>query len=121
MHNERPNPNVWGNILTFVQIAMGIWQIIGTKKRGLEIEKDIAGRVLPDAVVSRATADGENLCITDPVDVAIAADELISRGLITDPDIISKMDCLRQIEDPSHDSGFEPPYSPAVFLRDLEP
>ena len=39
MRDGRPNPDIWGNIITCGEIAVGIYEIVGTKKRGLEIPK----------------------------------------------------------------------------------
>ena len=36
MRDGRPNPDIWGNIITCGEIAVGIYEIVGTKKRGLE-------------------------------------------------------------------------------------
>lgn len=37
MRDGRPNPDIWGNIITCGEIAVGIYEIVGTKKRGLEV------------------------------------------------------------------------------------
>ena len=34
MRDGRPNPDIWGNIITCGEIAVGIYEIVGTKKRG---------------------------------------------------------------------------------------
>lgn len=39
MRDGRPNPDIWGNIITCGEIAVGIYEIVGTKKRGLEVPK----------------------------------------------------------------------------------
>ena len=46
---------------------MGIYEIVGTKKRGLEVPKAVAEEILPESVVEQAAQDGESLCFTDPV------------------------------------------------------
>ena len=42
MRDGRPNPDIWGNIITCGEIAVGIYEIVGTKKRGLEVPKAVA-------------------------------------------------------------------------------
>ena len=37
MRDGRPNPDIWGNIITCGEIAVGIYEIVATKKRGLEV------------------------------------------------------------------------------------
>ena len=67
MRDGRPNPDIWGNIITCGEIAVGIYEIVGTKKRGLEVPKALAEEILPESVMEQAAQDGENLCFTDPV------------------------------------------------------
>lgn len=110
MRDGRPNPDIWGNLITCVEIAEGIYEIVGTKK-GLEMPKAIAEEILPESVVSQATPDGEGICITDAVSNAIAADALIGQEIVTDPAALSRLDTLRQLEEPNLDTGFEPPLS----------
>lgn len=74
MRDGRPNPDIWGNIITCGEIAVGIYEIVGTKKRGLEVPKALAEEILPESVMEQAAQDGENLCFTDPVSNAIVAD-----------------------------------------------
>ena len=59
MRDGRPNPDIWGNIITCGEIAVGIYEIVGTKKRGLEIPKAVAEEILPESVMEQATQDGE--------------------------------------------------------------
>ena len=77
MRDGRPNPDIWGNIITCGEIAVGIYEIVGSKKRGLEIPKAVAEEILPESVMEQATQDGEALCFTDPVSNAIVADALL--------------------------------------------
>ena len=42
MRDGRPNPDIWGNIITCGEIAVGIYEIVGAKKRGLELPKAVA-------------------------------------------------------------------------------
>ena len=111
MRDGRPNPDIWGNLITCVEIAEGIYEIVGTKKKGLEMPKTIAEEILPESVVSQATPDGEGVCITDDVSNAIAADALIEQEIVTDPAALSRLDAFRQLEEPNLDTGFEPPVS----------
>ena len=50
MRDGRPNPDIWGNIITCGEIAVGIYEIVGTKKRGLEVPKAVAEEILPESV-----------------------------------------------------------------------
>ena len=77
MRDGRPNPDIWGNIITCGEIAVGIYEIVGTKKRGLEVPKAVAEEILPESVLEQAAQDGENLCFTDPVSTAIVAVALL--------------------------------------------
>ena len=63
MRDGRPNPDIWGNIITCGEIAVGIYEIVGTKKRGLEVPKALAEEILPESVMEQAAQDGENLCL----------------------------------------------------------
>lgn len=74
-------PDIWGNIITCGEIAVGIYEIVGSKKRGLEIPKAVAEEILPESVMEQAVQDGEALCFTDPVSNAIVADACWSRSL----------------------------------------
>lgn len=60
MRDGRPNPDIWGNIITCGEIAVGIYEIVGTKKRGLEVPKALAEEILPESVMEQAAQDGEN-------------------------------------------------------------
>ena len=40
MRDGRPNPDIWGNIITCVEIGQGIYCIIGRDKRGIEMPKE---------------------------------------------------------------------------------
>ena len=99
MRDGRPNPDIWGNIITCGEIAVGIYEIVGSKKRGLEIPKAVAEEILPESVMEQAVQDGEALCFTDPVSNAIVADALLEQ------------EAIRQLDDVSYDTGFEPPIS----------
>ena len=50
MRDGRPNPDIWGNIITCVEIGQGIYCIIGRDKRGIEMPKETAEKVLNEAV-----------------------------------------------------------------------
>ena len=70
MRDGRPNPDIWGNILTCGEIAMGIYQIIGTKKQGIQMPKEIAEEILPESALTQAESDGDDLCFTDPLSIS---------------------------------------------------
>ena len=59
MRDGRPNPDIWGNIITCGEIAVGIYEIVGTKKRGLEVPKALAEEILPESVMEQAAQDGQ--------------------------------------------------------------
>ena len=59
MRDGRPNPDIWGNIITCGEIAVGIYEIVGSKKRGLEIPKAVAEEILPESVMEQAVQDGD--------------------------------------------------------------
>lgn len=107
MPDSRPNPNIWGNIITCGEIAIGIYEIIGEHKKGLMMPKAIAEEILPESVVSQAEPDGENLCFTDELSASVAADTLIEQGIVTDPEFIAKQEALRQLDETDFDTGFE--------------
>lgn len=111
MRDGRPNPDVWGNIITCGEIAVGIYEIIGTKKCGLEVPKAVAEEILPDSVMEQAMQDGENLCFTEPVSNAIVADALLEQELVTDPAAAARLEAIRQLDDAAYDTAFEPPIS----------
>lgn len=107
MSDGRPSPNIWGNIITCGEIAVGIYEIVGENKKGLMMPKAVAEEILPETVVSQGEQDGENLCFTDELSTAIVADELIKQELVTDPAAIARLDTLRQIDALECDTGFE--------------
>lgn len=111
MRDGRPNPDIWGNIITCGEIAVGIYEIVGAKKRGLEFPKAVAEEILPESVVEQAAQDGEALCFTDPVSNAIVADALLEQELVTDLKAAARLEAIRQLDDVSYDTGFEPPIS----------
>lgn len=104
MRDGRPNPDIWGNIITCGEIAVGIYEIVGTKKRGLEVPKALAEEILPESVMEQAAQDGENLCFTDPVSNAIVADALLEQELVTDPQAAARLDAIRQLDDVAYDT-----------------
>ena len=89
MRDGRPNPDIWGNIITCGEIAVGIYEIVGTKKRGLEVAKALAEEILPESVMEQAAQDGENLCFTDHV--SNEARESVERILDKIEDIIPEL------------------------------
>ena len=92
MRDGRPNPDIWGNIITCGEIAVGIYEIVGTKKRGLEVPKALAEEILPESVMEQAAQDGE-------------------QELVTDPQAAARLDTIRQFDDVAYDTAFEPPVS----------
>ncbi|MBC8560767.1 hypothetical protein [Fumia xinanensis] len=119
MRDGRPNPDIWGNILTCIEIAEGIYEIVGSRKRGLELPKELAEEILPESVINGAETDGESVCFTDDVSNALVADTLLEQELITDSKEISRLEALRQLNEPEYSTGFEPPISD-IELEGLE-
>ena len=83
----------------------------GVQTCALPISKALAEEILPESVLEQAAQDGENLCFTDPVSNAIVADALLEQELVTDPQAAARLDAIRQLDDVSYDTGFEPPIS----------
>ena len=111
MRDGRPNPDIWGNIITCGEIAVGIYEIVGTKKRGLEVPKALAEEILQESVMEQAAQDGESLWFTDPVSNAIVADTMLEQERVTDPQAAARLDAIRQLDDVTYDTAFEPPVS----------
>jgi len=107
MQDSRPNANIWRNIITCGDIAIGVYEIVGEHKKGLMMPKKMAEEILPESVIDMAEKDGENICFTDELSASIAADELIEQGVVTDPVFIAKQEALRQLDDAQMDTGFE--------------
>lgn len=107
MADGRPNPNIWGNIITCCEIAIGIYEIVAEHKKGLMMPKAIAEEILPDSVLSDAELDGENICFTNEPSVSAAASELVEQGLVTDPKFIERQEAAKQLDDLEMDTGFE--------------
>ena len=80
------------------------------KSGGLR-SKAVAEEILPESVMEQATQDGEALCFTDPVSNAIVADALLEQEHVTDPKAAARLEAIRQLDDVSYDTGFEPPIS----------
>ena len=111
MRDGRPNPDIWGNIITCIEIGEGIYCIIGSKKKGIDMPKELAEEILPESVVSGATEDQDgSLCFTDEVSNAIAVDRLIEEKKLTKSESNqSVLDTFRQLDDPETFTGFEQP------------
>lgn len=107
MQDSRPNANIWGNIITCGDIAIGVYEIVGEHKKGLMMPKKMAEEILSETVIDMAEKDGENLCFTDDLSAAIVADKLIDQGIITDHVFIAKQESLKQLDDAELDTGFE--------------
>ncbi len=107
MQDSRPNANIWGNIITCTEIAIGIYEIVGANHKGIMMPKKMAEEVLPQNVIDMAEKDGENLCFVDDLSSSIVADELIEQGIVTDPGFIARQDALKQLDDEDIDTGFE--------------
>ena len=111
MRDGRPNPDIWGNIITCGEIAVGIYEIVGTKKRGLEVPKALADEILQESEMEQAAQDGETLFFPDPFSNAIVADSPLEQELFSDPQAAARLDAIRQLDDVTYDTAFEPPVS----------
>lgn len=112
MRDGRPNPDIWGNIITCIEIGEGIYCIIGSKKKGIDMPKETAEELLPESVITGATKDQDgSLCFTDPVSNEIIVDTLAEKKLMKADKDSSVLDSLRQLDDPELFTGFEPPMS----------
>lgn len=112
MRDGRPNPDIWGNIITCIEIGQGIYCIVGSKNKGIEMPKDTAEEILPESVVASAAEEKDgNVCFTDDVSNAIVVDTLAEKNLIKENVNNSVLDCLRQLDDPEMFTGFEQPVS----------
>ncbi len=107
MPDSRPNANIWGNIITCGEIAIGVYEIVGGHKSGIMMPEKMAEEILPESVIEMAEKDGTNLCFTDELSTCMVADELIEQGIVTDPIFIAKQEALRQLDDVEMDTGFE--------------
>ena len=111
MRDGRPNLDIWGNIITCIEIGEGIYCIIGSNKKGIDMPKEVAEEILPESVVSGATVDQDgSLCFTDEVSNAITVDRLIEEKKLTKTESNqSVLDTFRQLNDPETFTGFEQP------------
>lgn len=107
MPDSRPSANIWGNIITCGEIALGIYEIVGDKNKGIMMSKADAEKILPESVAAMGEPEGQNLCFTDELSTSLVADELIQQDLATNPDFIAKQEVFKQIDDVGYDTGFE--------------
>lgn len=120
MRDGRPNPDIWGNIITCVEIGEGIYCIFGTDKKGIEMPKEVADELFPESVLTTGKEEPDgNVCFTDDVSNAIAVDILEKKGLIKTDKDLSVLDSLRQLDDPEAFTGFEQPITD-IELEGLE-
>ena len=115
MRDGRPNPDIWGNIITCGEIAVGIYEIVGTKKRGLEVPKALAEEILPELEDVMDTIDKQQYVSPDVLEKhfwdMFVADALLEQELVTDPQAAARLDAIRQLDDVTYDTAFEPPVS----------
>lgn len=107
MRDGRPNPDIWGSALTCCEIAIGIYEIVGDKKKGLQLPREVAEEILPDSVMTQAETDGEDVCFTDELSSALVADELLKQELVTDPEATARLEAMCQLDGPELGGGFE--------------
>lgn len=107
MSDGRPSANIWGNIITCGEIALGIYEIVGDRKKGIMMSKEDAEKILPETVAARGEPEGDNLCFTDELSTSLVGEELVRQGLVTDPDFIARQEAIKQLDDAEYDTGFE--------------
>ena len=96
MRDGRPNPDIWGNIITCVEIGQGIYCIIGRDKRGIEMPKETAEKVLNEAVLKTGNEETDgNICFTDGALSNIVADILEKNNLIKKDETAALSELLR--------------------------
>lgn len=81
------------------------------KSGGLRYPRPLRRKFCRNPSWEQAVQDGEALCFTDPVSNAIVADALLEQELVTDPKAAARLEAIRQLDDVSYDTGFEPPIS----------
>lgn len=104
MRDGRPNPDIWGNIITCGEIAVGIYEIVGTKKRGLEVPKALAEEILPESVMEQAAQDGENLCFTVRFPTPSLRTPCWNRNLLLSAGA-ARLDATRRIDGVTYDTA----------------
>lgn len=107
MTDGRPSANIWGSVITCGEIALGIYEIVGERKKGIMMSKADAGKILPEAVAARGEPEGDNLCFTDELSAALVGEELVRQGLVTDPDFLVRQEAAKQLDEAEYDTGFE--------------
>lgn len=99
MRDGRPNPDIWGNIITCVEIGQGIYCIIGRDKRGIEMPKETAEKVLNEAVLKTGNEETDgNICFTDGALSNIVADILEKNNLIKKDETAALSELLRHLK-----------------------
>ena len=116
MRDGRPNPDIWGNVITCVEIGQGIYCIIGRDKRGIEMPKETAEKVLNEAVLKTGNEETDgNICFADGALSNIVADILEKNNLIKKDETAALSELLRQPENTPDFNDLELPVS------DIEP
>ncbi len=116
MRDRRPNPDIWGNVITCVEIGQGIYCIIGRDKRGIEMPKETAEKVLNEAVLKTGDEEtGGSICFTDGALSNAVADVLEKNNLIKKDETADLSELLRQ---PENTPGFN---DLELSVSDIEP
>ena len=119
MRDGRPNVDIWGNILTCVEIGYGIYCIIGDKNKGIEMARKTAEELLPESVQTQLIEDNSDVCSTDSLSNDIILNTLQEKGLLYNAKESSISDALKQLEEPDYVTGFKPAISD-IELEGLE-
>ena len=115
------HPKILKNIFLFVSRCIFHFSIlyknkvillaeIRAKNSHFPLDNPYFAAVMPESVMEQAVQDGEALCFTDPVPRHCCR-RLLEQELVTDPKAAARLEAIRQLDDVSYDTGFEPPIS----------
>lgn len=97
--DDRPNTSIWGTILSCVEIALNVYQIVAINGEGLMIPGNNAEELLGSKALFQGKAkDGYIHYDKDSLGEMAAAYELIKNGHITDPKVIEQYGQPEEIE-----------------------
>lgn len=97
--DDRPSVSIWGTILSCVEIALNVYQIVAVNGAGLMIPSNKAEELLGGKALFQGKAqDGYLHFEKDSLGEQAAAYELIKNGHVTDPEIIEKYGTPEDIE-----------------------
>lgn len=106
--DDRPNTSIWGTILSCVEIALNVYQVVAIKGEGLMVKSDNADELLGKALFQGKAKDGYVHFDKESLGETAAAYELIKNGHITDPGVIEQYGPPEEIE--ANGRFFNPEY-----------